>query len=108
MKIAHGLRAVEGIGCAITEMEIEIEDESVFDLFVTDELFNGNGNIIKVTESPTGMGTGMMPRRPDQTKSRLAFKGHFRCQNSPSSGQDPEVINLRLSFDELDMILSMN
>jgi hypothetical protein len=44
-------------------MEIKVENKGAFDLTLTDELFDGNRNIIEVTEAPTGMGTGMVAWR---------------------------------------------
>ena len=76
-------------------MKIEIEDEGAFDLFLAEELLDGNGNIIEITEPPAGMGTGMVSWRPDQAESGLAFKSHFRCQNGPSGSEKPDFIDLR-------------
>jgi hypothetical protein len=89
-------------------MEIEIEDERPVDLFLVDEPFDGNGDIIEITEAPTGMGTGMMPRRPNETESGLSVNGHLSCKNGSSCGKKSDLIDQRIAFDGLDVLSSVN
>ena len=108
MEITDGGQAIEGIGCAVPVMKIEIEDEGAFDLLLTEKFLDGNSNIVEIAEPPAGMGAGMVPWRPDQAESGLAFKSHLRRQNCPSGGKDPNLIDLRLPFNKLNVIPSMD
>ena len=89
-------------------MKIEIEDKGALDLFLTEEFLDGNRNIVEIAEPPAGMGAGMVAWRPDQAESGLAFKSHFRRQNCPSGGKDPNLIDLKVPFHRLNVIPSVD
>src|SRR4030042_651366 len=108
MEVAHLFGTTPRIRRSIPIVKVEIKNQCALDLSFTKELLDGNGNVIKVTEAPAGMGTGMMPRRSDQSKSGLIFKSHFRCQNRPACCEDTNFINLWITFDGLDVLPSVN
>src|SRR4030042_3951869 len=108
MEVDHLFGTTERIRCSIPIVKGEIKNEGALDHSFTKELLDGNGNVIKVTEAPAGMGTGMMPRRPDETEGGLIFKNHFRCQNRPACCEDTNFINLWIAFNGLDVLSSVN
>ena len=89
-------------------MEIEIENEGVLDLACAEELLDRNGNIVEVTEAPAGMGTGMMPRRPDQAKGGFSLAGHFCSQDGPACCETTDFIDETIVLDGSDMLPSVD
>jgi hypothetical protein len=108
MKIDYGFGTVKRVGGPISIVEIEIEDESALNLSVADQPFNGDGDIIEIAETPAGMGTSMMPRRPDETKSRLAFKSYLCCENCSPCSKASDFVDQRICLDMLNMSPAVN
>jgi hypothetical protein len=89
MKIDHGFGTVKGIGGPIPIVEIEIEDESAFNLPVADQLFNGDGDIIEIAETPAGMGLAWCPGGRIRPKAGLPPKANPADRMAPPAARVP-------------------
>ena len=53
MEISHLFRSTECVGCSISKVEIEIEDERMMNFSLGKEFLDGDGDVVEISESPT-------------------------------------------------------
>ncbi len=98
MKI-FDVTAFKKIACAVTEMQVEIENQSPFNKILILKPGQSYGDIIEIAEPPAMVGAGMMSRRPDEAKTGFTVHGYLSCLNSATGGQAGDIVDMFVPFD---------
>ena len=80
------------IGRAIAVVKIDVQNQSRLNLAFFSELGYGYGHIVEKAEPPTVVSAGMMPRRSNKGKGRLAAHRQLGCLDGSSRSQQCNII----------------
>lgn len=108
MEVDRLFRTAKDIGRAVSEVEIEVEDQGASDFPFVKKPLDGNGDIVEVTESPAGVRVGVVTGGPNQAESGLAREGCCCCRDRPTRRKAGNLEERGISFDRLDVSPSVN